>query len=166
MSEDNQIFRWNEENVNSDNYDQMIVKYTENISNICVSDSLADNLYILTEKRKIYYLDNQNKTFKEIIYYYNNNVESIYSIKNYQIIAIRNGFVYWIENKDLERTKYTTVYDFCAQEYQMTYKTIDLKLQNEIQVKELQIKGNFLNSIKEQKMITITIKESILYSID
>ena len=121
----------------------MIVKYTEEISNICVCDSLANNLYILTEERKIYYFENQNKSFKRLMSENNNNVESIYSIKNYQIIAIIKGFIYWIKNKDLEPTKYTTVYDFCAQEFQMTYKTIDLKLQNEIQVKELPIKGNF-----------------------
>ena len=155
VSEDNQIFCWNEENVNSDNYDQMIVKYTEEISNICVSDSFVNNLYILTEKRKIYYLENQSKTFKEIIYYYNNNVESIdyynnknvesiHSIKFHQIIAIINGFIYRIKNKRFESTKYTTIHDFNAQEFQLTYKTIDLKLQNEIQVEELQIEGNFV----------------------
>ena len=59
------------------------------------------------------------------------------------IVAVTEDGVYYLnESHELMKCQYKTAYEYFAEEYQLTYKTIDLKLQNEIQMKELIIKGN------------------------
>ena len=77
-------------------------------------------------------------------------IESLYYINSYtcpspSIVISTGNCVYFLdENDSLNKTKYKTPFDYYACEFQLTYKTIDLKLQNEIQTKSLQIKGEHL----------------------
>ena len=73
-------------------------------------------------------------------------IESIFYESNKKLVLlVTENCVYIYEknfgNHKFVRTQYKTVYDYCAEELQITYKTIDLKLQNEIETKELNIKG-------------------------
>ena len=59
------------------------------------------------------------------------------------IIVITEDRIYYVNttNQELVPTSYTNAYDFCAEELQVTYKTIDLELQKEIKTKSLKITG-------------------------
>ena len=75
-------------------------------------------------------------------------IESIFYESSKKLVLLVTENCVYINEKNfgnhkykLVRTQYKTVYDYCAEELQITYKTIDLKLQNEIKTKELNIKG-------------------------
>ena len=144
VSEDNQIFVWGK-----DIYDNIIIKCEHDILNICVNEK---ELYIVTRNIKLLYcdLETDNRIFKNIelvdsIEYVNkNNVIKLFSTKSdlkTVVLLVIKDFAYCLTGKELVRTQYKNIYDYCAEELQITYKTIDLKLQNEIQTKELRIKG-------------------------
>ena len=120
-----------------------IIKCPDDILTICPARS--DDLYLLTRNKELMVSDIRDKKFMKIQFSYK--IETIhFVISHYDSTPI--GFVtedgiYSIDKlyHIMQKTEYNTIYDFFAEEYQLTYKTIDLKLQNEIQTKSLQIKG-------------------------
>ena len=116
-----------------------------NLINICADQVY---LYVLTSNRQLLKckFKSPDKTFIMIECFHH--IESIINIRilgvfhiHFNLVLTKDGVYYVNDKQELVRTKYNTIYDYCAQELQMTYKTIDLKLQNEIQTKELNIKG-------------------------
>ena len=160
VSEDNKIFVWGK---SIKNY--IVIECHDDILNICVINdisyisindvlnfhSINENNYlcILTTNREILYCRFHNSQFKKIeCPYY---IESIHSnhllnerkfSHKWEMVVVTKKGVYYIRHgKKLVRTQYKTIHDYFAEEYQITYKTIDMKLQNEIQTKSLQIRG-------------------------
>ena len=141
VSDGNDLYIWKDEQLKDEQSESnyMIIKFSDCISNICATDSLINNLYILIIGQ-IFYLDSISTLFKKIEC--PDHFISIYSIKSNRIIAMNGYNIYWITNdNNAIKTKFQTIFDYCAKKYQMTYKTINLKLQNEIHSKSLQIRG-------------------------
>ena len=141
-----------------------IKKHNYNISNICVTDSLLDNLYLLTNDGTISYYFSKTNSFEIIKFHHE--IEYIISVKLNEIIALtREGFIYKINlepkgtdnindlilikyeqfkmffNPTIFEFKNPTIFEYYANEFQMTYKTIDLELQNVIETKSLKVTG-------------------------
>ena len=161
VSEDNLIFIWGigiRENI--------VIKCEHNILNICVDHEYLftcyNELYLLTRNREFFYFDincidsndidsNNSKDIDDKILMKiecPDYIESIYYESNKKLVLLVTENCVYIKDGnfgndkyELVRTQYKTVYDYCAEELQITYKTIDLKLQNEIKTKELNIKG-------------------------
>ena len=157
VSEDNLIFIWGEsirENI--------VIKCEHNILNICIYEyfhfeesEYLYTLYTLTRNGELFYFDinsidsngSKDKDDKILMKIEcPDYIESIfYESRKKLVLLVTENCVYINEenfgNHKLVRTQYKTVYDYCAEELQITYKTIDLKLQNEIKTKELNIKG-------------------------
>ena len=143
VSEDNLIFIWGKvipENI--------VIKCEHNILNICTTKSVLVGLYILTRNGEFFYFNivSDNKKFMKIEC--PDYIESIFCESSQNLVLLVTENCVYINDisipnykHELVRTQYKTVYDYCAEELQITYKTIDLKLQNEIETKELNIKG-------------------------
>ena len=106
-------------------------------------------LYVLLTNGEFFdcYFETHNKKFDREIDILCSNIESIHSFlykSNYSevdlLLVIDNCLCYLYEG-NIIHTQYKTFYEYFAQELQITYKTIDLKLQNEIRKNALQIKG-------------------------
>ena len=134
VNKDNKIFIWGINNCEINNS-------PNNITNICVTNSLVNNLTVLNINGTISYYDFHNDAFEKIRCY--DKIEFIDSIKSNEIIVLtKKGFIKRLNGRYLIKTKYNNIHDYCAEEFQMTYKTIDLKIQNVVQTKSLKIKGN------------------------
>ena len=175
VSEDNQIFIWGENlpphcsmkaedshkfylNI-INNYN--IIKFKDNIVNIGVNNSIDeknDYIYVLTLKRQLFYCDIRSclKKFKKIEF--PDYIQSIYSydFNNFlkkdkcnfvpELIVVTEECVYFIiQIENLVKTIYKSAYEFCANKFQITYKTINSKLHNEMMKSNQQIEGNNIN---------------------
>ena len=137
VSEDNMIFVWGE-----DIYENIVIQCEHDILNICIYENIY--LYIFTRNGEfLYCMISGYRIFKKIEC--NNFIDSFFHEFSYNVvlILIENDVFVVGKNQELVQTKYKNVYDYCAEELQITYKTIDLKLQNEIKTKELNIKGKY-----------------------
>ena len=164
VSEENQIFvsgrsldyyysskyEDSEESCGNTNHYQLI-KFEDIILNIVFRYFYNECLFVLTTNGKLLNINieksNEFDLKFEII---SSNVESIYSIDffdyNYDYVSILvalsdNNVYYFVEDNHRIDTKYKTVYEHFAEEYQITYKTIDIKLQNDLQQNDLPMKG-------------------------
>ena len=135
VSEANLIIVWGK-----DICENIVIEFEHDILNICMDKfSKSQYSYILTKNGEILYCDIISK--------------GIFKKSYYLVLVVIENCVYFLNTKqELVRTQYKTVYDYCAEELQITYKTIDLKLQNEIQTKELNIKGK---NIKRNDILII-----------
>ena len=145
VSEDNQFYIGNTYwNLWNEKFDNVI----DDIVNICADDQ--ESFYVLTNNRKhLYYEYGRELKRKEFdheiksIHYINSckNEELEVEYKKGFLIVFEDGVYYMNDKIEIFYTNYKTPYDYISEEYQLTYKTIDLKLQNEIQTKDLKIKG-------------------------
>ena len=137
VSEDNELYIWKDDQLE---FNYVIINVWDYISNICVTDSLINNVYLLI-RGQIFYLESTKKSFKKIECL--ERIESIFSIKLDKIIAANeNALIYWVTNDHtMIKTEYDTIFNYCAKKYQMTYKTINLKLQNEIHRRAFAVQG-------------------------
>ena len=153
VSEDNLIFIWGKgirENI--------VFECEHDILNICVNHEYFwcyNELYVLTRNGEFFYFDinsidpNNSKVIDDKILMKiecPDYIESIFYESSKKLVLLVTENCVYINEKnfdkyELVRTQYKTFYDYCAEELQITYKTIDLKLQNEIKTKELNIKG-------------------------
>ena len=168
LSEDNRIFILgkNPDSYSSEDEDSKeiclnecdyynIIKFDENLLNIGAGFSDENCIYLLTTKKELfrYHFKMHNKKFNSEFKKLFSDVESIYSFFHYYedehqfknrihdlLVVKKNGITYCGSDQKFY-AHYKTLYDFFAQELQITYKTIDLNFQNEILRNDLQIKG-------------------------
>ena len=160
VSDDNQIFVWGK-NILQNYFPKNDRKelFKNNIINIGVNHSLDENnkyLCVLTSKRQLFYRDiiSDNAEFNQVEF--SHHIKWIYSFdfNNFmheqfdnqpELLVVTEDGVYFMDKfRNLEKSEYKSVFDFYANKFQITYKTIDFKLQNEIQRRNLPIQGNIL----------------------
>ena len=139
-----------------------IINFEGSILNIAVCHSLtAHYIYVLTTNGELFYCYlkfKHNKKFELKFQRLSSNVESIHSYyfddsqapsslfkihSEKFILVVIDNCVKYVSYDYMIDTQYKTIYNYYEQEFQVTYKTIDLELQNEIQKNNLQIKGCF-----------------------
>ena len=143
VCEKNDLYIWKDEQ--SKLY-YTIIKYPDYISNICAIDSILNNLYLLI-CGQIFNLEFMSKLYKKIEC--PDRIISINSIRFNRIIAANeNDTIHWITSDNrIIKTTYKTHFNYCAEKYQITYKTINLKLQNEIHKKSIPIQGIYIHNL-------------------
>ena len=152
VNDENLIIIWREQSRN------IFIKCDSDILNFTMAQLQCEiYIYILSRERELLYCDIESldEKFKKvdcpsyiesIHHICSNYIRQTLSETNVQsveevFVSTEDGIYSVVPGENLMKTQYTTAYELCAEEYQLTYKTIDLKLQNEIQTKDLKIKG-------------------------
>ena len=145
-----------------------VIECDHDILNICADEN---DLYILTQNKKLLhcFVRSDKKVFKEIefpsstectnVTCINDNVTGLFLIYiDGVVLFVIEDCVYYLIDQKLVSTQYENVFQYCAEELQITHKTIYLNLQNEIQTNELNIKGKNIITNGQKLMIKFNNK--------
>ena len=119
------------------------MKLPDNILSICIDW----NLFVLTSKKEILYRPSYNSNYKFIKINFPHNIEAIYSINSYilkgrSIISTTENGIYYIDQTgSIMKFEYKNSFEFFAEELQLTYNTIDPRIQSGINIKSWLITG-------------------------